>query len=183
MIQRRADNETLPVEAASAAPAVAPAPAPPDLPLKAAPKMPSPAFQVRKPLSRRAGMWLTQGAFIIPLLLWCAVSYVPFIWHPKVTISNPGSVDYFQTGMQVDRSEFRDENKKAATEGRALATGTRENPVYLPAPHLVAKALVTAFRTPPGMSSHSTACSRQATWLRDRARSRCRLDHTCSTAV
>ena len=33
-----------------------------------------------------------------------------------------------------------------------------------------------------GTRSQSTACSRQATWLRSRARSRCRLDHTFSTA-
>ena len=149
MIQRRGENETLIGEAAPASAPAAALVAPAVTPVRPAPKSPSPAFQVRKPLSRRTSLWLTQGAFLIPLLVWCAVSYLPFVWHPKVTIGNPGSVDYFQTGMQVDRSEFRDENLKAAAEGRALATGTRENPVYLPAPHLVAKALVTAFRTPP----------------------------------
>ena len=35
---------------------------------------------------------------------------------------------------------------------------------------------------PPGTRSQSTACSRQATWLRSRARSRWRLDRTFSTA-
>jgi NitT/TauT family transport system permease protein len=106
-------------------------------------------LQVRKPLSRRGTFWLTQGAFLLPLLVWCAVSYLPFVWHPKVTVSDPGSVEYFQKDMQVDRSEFREENRKAASEGRAPAAGLRTNPVYLPAPHLVAKAMVTAFRTPP----------------------------------
>ena len=37
--------------------------------------------------------------------------------------------------------------------------------------------------TPPGTSSHSTACSRHTTWVRARPRSRCRLDHTFSTAA
>ncbi|HKP94364.1 MAG TPA: ABC transporter permease subunit [Fibrobacteria bacterium] len=111
--------------------------------------MPAPAFQVRKPLPRRLSLWLAQGAFLLPLLLWCAISYLPFVWHPKVTVADPGSVDYFQKGMQVDRAEFKGENRKAAAEGRAPASGTRENPVYLPAPHLVAKALFTAFKTPP----------------------------------
>ena len=37
--------------------------------------------------------------------------------------------------------------------------------------------------TPPGTSSHSTACSRQTTWVRVRPRSRCRLDHIFSTAA
>ena len=36
---------------------------------------------------------------------------------------------------------------------------------------------------PPGISSQSTACSRQATWVRVRPRSRWRLDHTLSTAA
>jgi len=104
---------------------------------------------MRKALPPRADLWLTLGAFLLPLLAWCAVSYLPFVWHPKVTIADPGSVDWFQKDMQVDRAEFRDENRKAAAEGRALAQGRRENPVYLPAPHLVARALVTAFKTPP----------------------------------
>jgi NitT/TauT family transport system permease protein len=92
---------------------------------------------------------LTVGAFLLPLLAWCAISYIPFLWHPKVTVTDPGSVDWFQKEMQVDRAEFKEENRKAAAEGRALARGRRENPVYLPAPHLVARALVTAFKTPP----------------------------------
>jgi NitT/TauT family transport system permease protein len=104
---------------------------------------------VRKAVSARANLVLTLGAFLLPLLAWCAVSYVPFLWHPKVTVTDPGSVDWFQKEMQVDRAEFREENRKAAAEGRALAQGHRENPVYLPAPHLVARALVTAFKTPP----------------------------------
>jgi hypothetical protein len=39
-----------------------------------------------------------------------------------------------------------------------------------------------SFARPPGTRSQSTACSRQATWVRARPRSRCRLDHTFSTA-
>ena len=35
--------------------------------------------------------------------------------------------------------------------------------------------------TPPGISSHSTACSRQTTWFRARLRSRCRLAQIFST--
>ncbi len=106
-------------------------------------------LQVRKPLSRKKSLWLAQGAFLLPLLLWCAISYVPFLWHPMITVQNPGSVDYFQPGMQVDRAEFKEQNQKQIDHGGLPATGTRENPVYLPAPHRVAKALVTAFLTPP----------------------------------
>ena len=46
-----------------------------------------------------------------------------------------------------------------------------------------ARPAVISPATPPGISSHSTACRRQATWLRDRARSRCRLAKILSTAA
>jgi NitT/TauT family transport system permease protein len=111
--------------------------------------LPGPVFQLRKPLPKRANILFTQAAFLLPLLLWCAVSYLPFLWHPKVDIVDPGSVEYFQPGMQVDRSEFQEENAKQAGAGGKPANGKRSNPVYLPAPHLVAKALFTAFTTPP----------------------------------
>jgi NitT/TauT family transport system permease protein len=139
----------------AAAPAGAPgarataSPAAPKPPGRAPPRSSASGLRVRKPLSNRGALWLTQGAFILPLLLWCAFSYLPFVWHPKVSITDPGSVDWFQKDMQVDRAEFAQENGKAMAEGRAPATGTRGNPVYLPAPHQVAKALVTSFRTPP----------------------------------
>ena len=48
---------------------------------------------------------------------------------------------------------------------------------------LAAWAAVISLARPPGTSSQSTAWSRQATWLRDRPRSRCRLAHTFSTAA
>ena len=106
-------------------------------------------FQVRKNLGRRTVILLTQGAFILPLLLWCAVSYLPFVWHPMIKILSAGSVDYFEVGMQVERTEFKEQNAKQLAAGGQAATGMRENPMYLPAPHEVAKALVTAFLTPP----------------------------------
>ena len=83
---------------------------------------------------------------------WSGISYVPFIWHPSVMIADPGSVSYFQQGMLVDRDVFVSENESARAEGRALATGARANPIYLPAPHRVAIALYTAFKTPPRLA-------------------------------
>lgn len=29
-------------------------------------------------------------AVLLPLLLWSAVSYLPFVWHPQVLITDPG---------------------------------------------------------------------------------------------
>jgi NitT/TauT family transport system permease protein len=88
-------------------------------------------------------------SFVLPLLVWSLVSYVPFIWHPQVEIVEPGEVDYFRTGMLVDRAVFEQERETLLAEGRELPTGTRTNPVYLPAPHEVVRALYTAFSTEP----------------------------------
>lgn len=97
------------------------------------------------------GAVLAVGSFVLPLLLWCLVSYVPFIWHPKVLVEVPGAVDYFTSGMLVDRAEFDEQALQMAAQGLAQPAGQAANPIYLPAPHSVAKALYTGFTTPPQM--------------------------------
>lgn len=89
------------------------------------------------------------SSFLIPLLIWCMVSYLPFIWHPKMLIEDPGGVDYFQVGMLVDKAVFNDEVANQRDKKEALPVGKPANPIYLPAPHEVAKALYTAFITKP----------------------------------
>jgi NitT/TauT family transport system permease protein len=106
-------------------------------------------FAVRKELAPRHRVALIIGSFLLPLFIWCAVSYLPFIWHPMVRITDPGSVSYFAPGMLVDKTVFNDETKTAKTGNTALPSGTPANPIYLPAPHLVAKALYSAFTTAP----------------------------------
>jgi NitT/TauT family transport system permease protein len=111
--------------------------------------MKKPWFAVRQELSSRRRTFLAVMSFVLPLLVWSLVSYVPFIWHPQVEIVEPGEVDYFRAGMLVDRAVFEQERETLLAEGRELPTGTRTNPVYLPAPHEVARALYTAFSTEP----------------------------------
>lgn len=106
-------------------------------------------FAVRRELSSKKRMLLSVGSFLLPLLIWCMVSYVPGIWHPMVMISNPGDVDYFQNGMLVDRDAFDEELKNMQSAHKALPKGDPANPIYLPAPHEVAKAFYTGFTTPP----------------------------------
>jgi NitT/TauT family transport system permease protein len=108
--------------------------------------------QVRAPLGPRASFFFGLGAFILPLLVWSAFSYLPFIWHPKVLIHDPGDVSYFTVDMLVDKPMFDEENAKLKETGGKPATGLRANPVYLPPPHKVAKAFVTAFLTPPQLA-------------------------------
>jgi NitT/TauT family transport system permease protein len=106
-------------------------------------------FVVRRELSPRKRTFLGIGSFLLPLIIWCAVSYVPFIWHPMVMVSNPGDVDYFQSGMLVDKAVFKDELVNMQSAGKAIPQGNPANPIYLPAPHAVAKALYTGFTTAP----------------------------------
>jgi NitT/TauT family transport system permease protein len=106
-------------------------------------------FAVRKELSPRKRSALGIGSFLLPLLVWCAVSYLPFLWHPMVLVHQPGDVEYFQDGMLVDKTVYREEFISMQSQGKALPRGEPANPIYLPAPHEVAKAFYTAFTTPP----------------------------------
>ena len=92
---------------------------------------------------------LAIGSFLLPLLVWCVVSYAPFVWHPKVLVTDPGGVDYFQVDMLVDKAMFKDEVANMEAAHLALPKGTPANPIYLPAPDDVAKAFYNGFVHPP----------------------------------
>ncbi len=104
---------------------------------------------VRKQLPQRPRLVLAIASFLLPLLIWSLVSYVPWLWHPKVEITAPGAVSYFKEGMLVDREVFDKEHLAAAQADKALPAGEPANPIYLPAPHEVATAFYTAFTTEP----------------------------------
>ena len=107
----------------------------------------SPALQAVAIRHQRA--LLTLGSFLLPILVWCLVSYVPFFWHPKVMVEQPGAVDYFTPGMLVDREEFDDQRAQVRAQGLSAPSGRPANPIYLPAPHRVAQAFYTGFTTAP----------------------------------
>ena len=106
-------------------------------------------FAVRKKLNSKQRMYVSIMSFVVPLLVWSLVSYVPFIWHPMVEISSPGDVSYFKEGMLIDREIFDREFDTAVADSKPLPEGRPANPIYLPAPHEVATALYTAFSTEP----------------------------------
>ena len=89
------------------------------------------------------------GSFLLPLLVWCLISYTPFIWHPKVLVTDPGGVDYFQVDMLVDKAMFKEEVANMQQAHLALPQGRPSNPIYLPAPDEVAKAFYNGFVNPP----------------------------------
>jgi len=92
-------------------------------------------------------------SFLIPLVLWSLVSYIPWLWHPLVRVTDAGSVDYFVSEMDVPRATFYQEEAKARAAGTDVPKGYLVNPVYLPAPHKVLFAFYTAFRTPPRLQN------------------------------
>jgi len=104
---------------------------------------------LKKELPAKRQAQLRALSFLLPLLVWCAVSYLPWVWHPLVRITNPGEVDYFSEDADVPMQDFAAEVAKARAAGQLLPEGFRVNPVYLPAPHAVLCAFVNAFRTPP----------------------------------
>ena len=110
---------------------------------------PRPSLQPFGELTARQRVLLTVAAFLLPLGLWCAVSYIPFLWHPMIKITEPGGVGYFEAGQLVERDTIQSENATMVEEGKPLARGVRANPVFLPAPHEVAKAFHKAFTTEP----------------------------------
>lgn len=106
-------------------------------------------FAVGKKLDNQQRITVSIFSFLLPIFIWSLVSYVPFIWHPKVEISSPGDVAYFKQGMLIDREIFDKEVETAINESKTLPQGTLANPIYLPAPHDVVIALYTAFTTEP----------------------------------
>ncbi len=106
-------------------------------------------FAIRKELSSKRRLILTVFSFLIPIGTWCAVSYVPWLWHPMIEIEDTGDVSYFREGRLVKKEVFENENEIMASTGKRLASGKRANPVFLPAPHEVVNAFYAAFTTPP----------------------------------
>jgi NitT/TauT family transport system permease protein len=106
-------------------------------------------LQVLRPLTPRARFVFGILSVVLPLLIWCTVSYVPAVWHPQVMITNPGSVSYLDVGAHMTREAFEGEVADARAEGREVPEGVRANPVYLPSPGAVLKAFYTSFKTPP----------------------------------
>lgn len=105
--------------------------------------------QTNRYLTKKTTLGLNVLSFLIPILLWCAVSYLPFIWHPEVQITDAGSMTYLQEGSRINKELFFSEAQSAIAAGDVPPKGNLVNPIYLPAPHEVAVAMFTAFTTSP----------------------------------
>lgn len=103
---------------------------------------------VRRELSPRRRLLLTSLAFILPLAVWSAIAYVPWLWHPLVRVTAAGD-GTFLADQLVEKGAFAAANALLLADGKTVAVGKPANPVFLPAPHAVARALVTGFTTAP----------------------------------
>ena len=59
---------------------------------------------------------------------WCAISYLPFLWHPMVRVTDPGDVAWMTPGMLVERAAFAAENAEVAARSGRPADGVPANP-------------------------------------------------------
>src|SRR5215218_7848167 len=105
-------------------------------------------FAVRTELSPRRNSILLVLSFLLPLAIWSAVSYVPFIWHPMVEIREGGATG-LADGKLYERAVVAAANERALDAGLQPATGSRANPVFLPAPHKVARGFYRMFTEAP----------------------------------
>jgi NitT/TauT family transport system permease protein len=91
-------------------------------------------FLIRRDLPHSRRLALSVTSFLLPLALWCLVSYVPWIWHPDVKIElsaeREGVTTVFTAGDHVSRTFFpefaqavRDDNAKVLA---ARNSGTPE---------------------------------------------------------
>ena len=117
-------------------------------------------FAIRKPLPLGRALALKVLAFLLPLIAWCVVSYIPTVWHPMVAVSERGGTTMFRPGDVIDRAVYEKEQGRLRLANLPPMQGRRANPAFLPAPHQVAKSLYTAFTTEP--------MRRNAPWLHQR---------------
>ncbi len=106
-------------------------------------------FAIRKELpAHRAAVPLLVG-LLLPLLIWSAVSYLPFVWHPFVLTEDVGGSKDFEVGMRYTPEQVASENTRLAAAGLPVVRGVPANPIFLPAPHEVFRAIFTAFGKEP----------------------------------
>ncbi len=70
------------------------------------------------PFPRGAAALLMVASFLLPLLLWSALSYVPFLWHPFVEITDPGGLAEYPPG-HADRTRVPWRRRTSAPVPRA----------------------------------------------------------------
>ena len=85
-------------------------------------------FVIRRDLPHSRRVALSCVSFLLPLAIWCIVSYVPWIWHPDVKIElsaeREGVTTVFTAGDHVSRGFFP-EFEQAVRQENAAVTAAR----------------------------------------------------------
>ncbi|HEX8325746.1 MAG TPA: ABC transporter permease [Tepidisphaeraceae bacterium] len=111
--------------------------------------MSTPWLAVRRPLPARRALPLKAVAFLVPIVAWCVVSYVPFVWHPQRLITDSGGSTNYSTDQRLEKAAYETEQSELIKAGQPPMRATAVNPIFLPAPHQVGEALYKAFTEPP----------------------------------
>lgn len=86
-----------------------------------------PWFAVRRELSPRRATLLTAFSFALPLVVWCAFSYLPFLWHPDVRLEISADRENVTTvyvaGDRVSREFFPEFQEAVRTSNRGIEAG------------------------------------------------------------
>ena len=106
----------------------------------------------------RASLFVDPAAAVV-----ARVSYVPFVWHPHRARhqSRRRRLD-FTPDMLVERASVRGRERRDARGAASRARGVRANPVFLPAPHEVVRALV--YGVPHAAAAPSEPWLHQSLW-------------------
>ncbi|MDP0501463.1 MAG: ABC transporter permease [Verrucomicrobiota bacterium JB022] len=82
---------------------------------------------IRKPLNGQRRLLLTICSFVLPLALWCFVSYLPFIWHPDVRLTiaadREGVTTVYTAGDHVSREYFDEYANAVRAENASAQSG------------------------------------------------------------
>jgi NitT/TauT family transport system permease protein len=90
-------------------------------------------FLIRRDLPHRRRLALAAVSFLLPITIWCVVSYVPWIWHPDVKIElsaeREGVTTVFTAGDHVSPEFFPEFQAAVRAENKAvLAAREAGNP-------------------------------------------------------
>ncbi|HEX8915221.1 MAG TPA: ABC transporter permease [Humisphaera sp.] len=113
-------------------------------------------FAIRRDPPPARSLLLKVASFLVPLGLWCVVSYVPFVWHPLARVTDLGDLPtlpdargMFEVGQVTEPEVVEALNKRLKDSDLRPVLTAPANPVFLPAPHEVGRAFYTAFATAP----------------------------------
>ena len=81
---------------------------------------PTPWLAVRREFGSRRALALSILAFVLPFSVWCAVSYLPFVWHPKVLILAKHDTALLE-GKRYDPPMVERMNARALSAGKTPA--------------------------------------------------------------